>query len=282
MDWTYKAVLTAMTVAAVLMAARLMSRRVAGLLAGLPVITVPALLWLAQEQGTAFAVQSAVGSAAACAMAPWFAASFVLLARRFGPAISLAGAALTAWLAVSLLHGLEDRPAMALVAAGLSCAFIQWWLGSARHAASAQGIGPGAGNARTTAARPGALAGGPWVTAALAGIVSATVALLALRVGPYWSGVLSTLPLISACALVHLHRASGSAALPGFVSGYLVGVLAKALFLCSFAWAAPHWGSAAALVLAAMAGTAGAVMLAGWQRSMRTLATRLAARAARF
>ena len=39
MDWTYKAVLTTVTVAAVLMAARWMGRRVAGLLAGLPVIT---------------------------------------------------------------------------------------------------------------------------------------------------------------------------------------------------------------------------------------------------
>jgi hypothetical protein len=123
------------------------------------------------------------------------------------------------------------------------------------------------------------MAGEPWVTAALAGVVSATVALMALRVGPYWSGVLSTLPLISACALVHLRRTGGPVALPGFVSGYGVGVLAKALFLCSFAWAAPHWGVAPALVLAAMAGSTGALMLARWQRRNRTPAKRVAASA---
>jgi hypothetical protein len=282
MDWTYKAVLTAMTVADVLMVARLMGRRVAGLLAGLPVITVPALLWLAQEQGLDFAVHSAVGSAVACAMAPWFAGSFVLLARRSGAFISLAGAAVTAGLAVSLLHVLEGRPLLALGAVVLSCAFIQRCLGGARQAAPAQRVDAGAGHSLPPAARAGALVGEPWITAVLAGIVSATVAVLALRVGPYWSGVLSTLPLISACALVHLHRASGSAALPGFVSGYLVGVMAKAFFLCSFAWAAPHWGTAPALVLAALAGTAGAMVLAGWHGRARAPATPVAARAVRL
>ena len=111
--------------------------------------------------------------------------------------------------------------------------------------------------------------------------MSASVSLLAITVGPYWSGVLSTLPLISACALVHLQRTCGPSALPGFVSGYVIGVLAKALFVCSFAWLAPHWGVAPALALAVLAGSAGAVTLTRWRRSDTTAATRVAAPAVR-
>ncbi len=278
MDWTYKAVLTAVTVAAVLMAARLMGRRVAGLLAGLPVITVPALVWVAQEQGIDFAVQSAVGSAAACAMAPLFAASFMLLAQRFGAAISLSGAVLTAWAAVNLLQGLAGQPGLALVAAALSCALVQWRVRRWVHPAWHLGKDTGAVN---TGGPSRAIAGEPWVTAALAGVVSASVALLATAVGPYWSGVLSTLPLISACALVHLQRTFGPSALPGFVSGYVVGVLAKALFVCSFAWLAPHWGAVPALALAVLAGSAAAVALSHWRYSGTTTATPVAAQAIR-
>lgn len=281
MDWTYKAVLTTVTVAAVLMAARWMGRRVAGLLAGLPVITVPALMWVAQEQGTDFAVHSAVGSAAACAMAPLFAASFMLLAQRFGAAISLAGAVLVAWAAVHLLHGLAGQPGLALVAAAVSCALVQWLLWRLVRLGWRPGQDPGVGNTGSPARALRAVAGEPWLTAGLAGIVSASVSLLATTVGPYWSGVLSTLPLISACALVHLQRTCGPSALPGFVSGYVIGVLAKALFVCSFAWLAPHWGVAPALALAVLAGSAGAVTLTRWRRCDISAATRVAAQAVR-
>lgn len=76
MDWAYKAMLTALAVAAVLMVATLFSRRLSGLLAGLPVITAPALLWLAHERGAEFAALSATGSVAASAAAALFAVTY--------------------------------------------------------------------------------------------------------------------------------------------------------------------------------------------------------------
>jgi hypothetical protein len=263
MDWTYKAVLTAITVAAVLLTARLISRRVAGMLAGLPVITVPALLWLSQEQGADFAVRSAVGSAAACAMAPWFAWSFVSLARRHGAAVSLAGAALLAWAAVTVLQLLDGRPLLALVVAALSCVWVLRQVNGSlvrtQHATprAAGGAAAAVGGIQAAPLRPGE----PWLTAALAGAISAAVCLLAAEVGPYWSGVLSTLPLISACALVHLRRRADMAGLRAFVAGYGLGVLAKALFVCSFAWLAPQGGVAVAMVVAAAVGVCAALLL---------------------
>lgn len=266
MDWTYKAVLTAVTVAAVLMAARLIGRRVAGTLAGLPVITVPALLWLAQEQGTDFAVQSAVGSAAACAMAPLFAAAFVGMARRHGAVLSLGCAVILAWAAVTVLQALQGLPALALLAATASCVLVLRAMGAPgggalRRADAAEGR---AASARRAPAAARALTRELSATAAVAGLVSAAVSLLAREVGPYWSGVLSTLPLISACALLHLHHVADHGALRGFVSGYVLGVLAKALFVCVFAWTAPLLGAAASMVVAALAGGAGALGLSRW------------------
>jgi|JI10StandDraft_1071094.scaffolds.fasta_scaffold35108_3 uncharacterized membrane protein (GlpM family) len=263
MDWSYKAVLTAMTVGAVLMSARLMGRRVAGLLAGLPVITIPALLWVAQEQGIDFAARSALGSAAACAMAPLFAAGFVLLAPRVGATVGLAGAALVAWAAVALSQGLAPQPWLHLVAAVVSCGGVGWLLCGRQPVPPQQDPADGA-DRRLTAA-PRFVAGEPWATAVLAGTVSAAVSLLAARVGPFWSGVLSTLPLISACALWHLQRRHGASALPGFVAGYLAGVLAKAVFACSFAWLAPRWGLAPAMALALAAGGAAALVVTHWR-----------------
>lgn len=263
MDWTYKAVLTSAMVGTVLMAVRLIGRRVAGLLAGLPVITIPALLWVAREQGVDFAAHSALGSTAACAMAPLFAASFLLLAPRIGAATGLAGAVLVAWAALTLSQGLATRPGLQLATVALSCGLVRWLL-TRRWALPAPGQSGTADERRCAHPASRFVPGDAWFSAVLAGTVSATVSLLAARVGPYWSGVLSTLPLISACALWHLQRTRGAAALPAFLAGYLVGVFAKAVFACSFAWLAPRWGLAPAMAVAVAAGGAAALVAARW------------------
>jgi hypothetical protein len=79
--------------------------------------------------------------------------------------------------------------------------------------------------------------------------------------------MLSTLPLISACALVHLRRAGGPGDVTRFVSGYVPGLLAKAVFLFVFALAAPHLGAVPAVALALAAGAGGAWLLAAAQRA---------------
>jgi hypothetical protein len=260
MDTACKAMLTAITVAAVLLAARVLGRRAAGLLAGLPVITLPALVWLVHDQGTDFAAHSAVGSLAACAMAPLFAAAYQALATRWGAAGSLAGAACVGAGATLALHALERWPLLLLVAALAGSRLVR------RHSLQRR-------PAHAAVALPRPLAGEPWVTAATAGAVSAAVAWLATALGPYWAGVLATLPLISACALVHLHVAAGRTTLPGFVGGYAVGIGAKALFVYGFVVAAPILGAAGAFAAAALAGAAGAWLLShSWPPAARPLA----------
>ena len=60
MDGLWKAAATALTVAVLMGLARGAGHRVAGLLAALPTTTAPALVWLAADQGPAFAARAAV------------------------------------------------------------------------------------------------------------------------------------------------------------------------------------------------------------------------------
>jgi hypothetical protein len=239
MDWGYKAALTTLAVAVVMMATRLFDRRVAGLLAGLPVITTPALLWLAHEQGAMFAARSATGSVAACAVAPLYALAFVATVGRCGLWAALPVALAVALATAGALHALPEPLAPSLLACAAACVAVCWSLRTGE---------PGSG------VRP--LRGEPWLSAGLAGCVAATVSQVSPVVGPFWSGLLSSLPVIGTFALVHLHRCGTTADLHRFVQGYLHGVWAKAAFAAVFALAAPHLGVAWALGLACASGAA--------------------------
>lgn len=253
MDASYKAVLTAAVVAVVLMAARLFGRRFAGALAGLPLVTAPALLWLAHEQGAGFAAHSALGSLAACAAAPLFAIAYAILARRRGAAVCLAGAALFAAPATLALKVLERWPGLGLLLALATASTVLCLM----RAAAARSSAPVA---------IGAIRGELWLSACLAGVVTAVVAAAAQQVGAFWSGVLCTLPLISAVAMVHLQRAGCVAALPAFVSGYSLGILGKAVFAFVFALTLPRLAALPALLLAAAAGALAIAAIDAWLR----------------
>jgi hypothetical protein len=252
MDWSYKAALTGMTVAAVMMAARLLGRHTAGMLAGLPVISAPSLLWLVSEQGVDSAARSAIGGLAACAAAPVFALAFERAAQRHGAWGALMRALLVLIASLALLHPLQAQP-MAMLALALSMALLAWRLAVAQPQP--------AGWVR-------ALRGEPWLSASLAGLVSAGASYMCTQVGPFWTGVVAALPLISGCALVHLQRAGGPSDIRRFIAGYAPGVASKAVFLFTFAMLAASVGAGVALGLAA--GCGAAIALAWTLPSART------------
>lgn len=235
MDWGYKAVLTAVTVAAVLMAAQVFGRRLAGLLAGLPIITAPALLWLAQSQGTAFAAQTAVGSVAACGAAAVFALAYERLARRLTPLATLAGSLAIGGLAAGALSGIGAQAGWAALCAALGCA-IAW-----------------AGLPQPVRAAPAGrrLRGELWLVAVAAGAVCALVGAWSTQLGPYWSGLLASLPIVSACALVHQQVTAPADELRRLLRGYVGGLAGKAVFGLLFAALVGPVPAAAALLLAA-------------------------------
>lgn len=263
MDWGYKAVLTAMTVAAVLMVAQLFGRRLAGMLAGLPVITAPALLWLAHERGAEFAAASAVGSVAACGAAALFALAYARLARRCGPFASLAGSLAVGGCVALLLSQLAGHAWAALGAAALACTLVLRLLprGGVPQA--------GAVRARTQI----------WPVAITAGVMCALVGVVAAQVGPYWSGLLASLPIISGCALLHQHVTAQPDDIHRFLRGYVTGLGAKALFAIAFAWLVVWLPAALALLLSLLLALVAAFLVTAhslrplWASTLRTPAS---------
>jgi len=248
MDWAYKAAVTASVVASVMMAARLFDRRVAGALAALPVLSAPALLWLADEQGPAFAADTATGNLLACVVAPAFAWAFLCAARARGAAAALAiacaVAAALAWLLLKL--GLSGDAWFALGLALASCAAVLAALGGE--------------DTRAGWVRP--LPWEPWLSAGVAAALSVLVSAQAQPLGPAVAGLLTAMPLISGCALVHLRRAGGRGNLVHFVRGYVLGIAAKAVFAVTFAQTVMGLGAAPSMALALLVGATTAVVLA--------------------
>jgi len=251
MDWGYKAMLTATTVAALLMAAQLFGRRIAGIVAGLPVTTAPSLLWIAAEQGAPFAALSAIGSVAACGAAAVFALAYERMARRHGVLASMSaalGAGGVVALALALLTAHAAGLPIALLATTALCALALRWLPAA-----------------APAARPAARAHRQvLLTAAVAGTVSAVIASGSPLLGPFWSGLLASMPVIASAVLVHQHLTAAQADRQRFLRGYSMGLMGKAAFATAFASAAAPLGAATAMGLSVAAGVAVSAALA-WQ-----------------
>lgn len=252
MEWVCKALLTAAAVAAVMLAAGRLDRRLVGLLAGLPLVSAPALLWLAHEQGPVFAAGTAAGSVAACAASALYARVAVALLARCGAVVALGGALAASALVVAALHGLQQRPGAVLAACALVCAALRPTL---RLDAPAGAVRP--------------LRGEPWLSAGLSGLVAVAVSQSPATLGAYGAGLLASLPVITSFALLHLHRGGTAADQHRFLLGYLHGTWGKAVFATVFAFVAPAWGSGWAAALAAAGGLAAMALLAAAGRRPR-------------
>lgn len=231
-----QAVSAAAAVLVVSQVSRRLGRAAAGLLAGLPVISLPTLCWLAESQGLAFAAQAARGGLLACALAPPLGCVYLHLLRRHGPARALP-AVVALWLTgVSLLS------AAALPTVVLAAALV---LGAAASLAHL-------GRLREAPVPVLRWRGEPRWGAALAAASCVAIAAAAPWLGPRLSGALSALPLISVVAMTLLQRVGQAAALPRFVQGYTVGIVSKACCLTAFAAALPALGLVAATLLAVL------------------------------
>jgi hypothetical protein len=94
------------------------------------------------------------------------------------------------------------------------------------------------------------------LTAALAGTVSAVIALYSPLLGPFWSGLLASLPVISSAVLAQQHLTVPHADRRRFLRGYATGLVGKAAFATAFAAAAAQVGASLAMALAAVVGIA--------------------------
>jgi len=235
MDWWWKAVLTTAAMLLVMTAARRCGRRVAGVLAGLPTITGPTLAWIALEHGPAFAIDAAVCSVAACAVLAMFALAYVHASRRFGAPGSLACGLLAAMAAIGPAQAASHDLTAALSLA-LGSAVLAW------------------------AALPAACASRPllaqgrrlqFLGAATVGGLTALVATVGPALGAFATGMLASLPLVSAAVAMAEQIASGHQASTEFLRGYVRGLLGKAAFGALFALLVVPAGVGPSLLFAA-------------------------------
>lgn len=240
MAWWWQMALTTGGMLLVMAGARLGGRRVAGVLAALPTITGPTLAWTAAEHGTPFAVHAAIGSVATCAALAMFALAYVHASRRFGPLVSLAcGLAAAALATVPAQEVAELLPSALMLALGAS---VLAWVGLPARCAAASGA--------LRASRP------PWLAALAVGALTTIATTLGPALGPFATGLIASLPLVSGPIAIAEHASAGRHASTEFLRGYVLGLFGKAAFGALFALFAPCIGPLPALALAVAAACA--------------------------
>ena len=246
MEWGIKGVLTAATVAAVLMTLRVFGRRAAGLAAGMPVITAPALSWIALEHGDRFAAQAANGCVAVCAALALFAPCYARLAQRAGPAVTAPLALACTALLIALLPRLGQELTTPLLLAASGCI-------------AASRLMPVDGARPSRMARLGC-------EVLVASIAAAGVSMLAAwsapLIGPFAASVLMSLPIVTTASAVHQHVTAGAAGVTRLMHGNLAGTVGRVFFCAAFALTIDPLSVGEALVVSCAAGVIGAAVAA--------------------
>lgn len=235
MDPVLKAAVTAALVALVMFAARRWGGNTAGLLAGLPLTTVPALIWIGLEQGTAVAAQVSIGSVVGCSLAPIFALVYDRVARRLSPAATLVVGIAVLSAGVALASHLESSLWLAGTLAPLIGVAALTLMGGRIVQATA-----------TTPSPRFVLA----ISAMSAALVSVLLSLVAADIGPRLAGVLTALPIVGIVTVAAEHVGGGPAAVTTFLRGYVMSSLGRSAFGAVFATCAISQGIAAAMCAA--------------------------------
>ncbi len=221
-------------IALVTVAGRRWGPRVGGLLASLPLVAGPVLLFLAIEQGTAFAAEAARGTLVALVAVAGSAVAYAWAAQRTPWWFSLP-ASWTSFLLMTLsIQPLRLRLVPALVAAVAS--FV-------------------AGRAMLPSARPACRVPAPaaWdlplrMVAAMSLILLVTG--LAESLGPSLTGALTPFPIALTILLAFTHAQQGTAPMVRFLHGFMPGMWSFAVFCFVASAALVALGPAAGFTLA--------------------------------
>jgi uncharacterized membrane protein (GlpM family) len=218
------------------LAARRYGARVGGLVAGLPVVAGPILLVFALSHGRAFAADAAAGTLLGIVSLLAFIVVYAHLAGRVRWAASLVlgwGAFFAMTGALSAITvGADDALAVVLVAVALALAVLP----------------------RVRGARLGRAKLPAWDLplrglSALALVLALTA--LAGQLGAKLSGLLAPFPVIASVLAVFTHAQHGEQDLRRIMRGFVVGLVAYALFCFALAVSLESLGIAAGFALAA-------------------------------
>lgn len=245
-----KLVLVPGLVASVSLAGRRWGPRVGGVLAGLPLVAGPVLLFLALEQGTAFAARAAVSTLAALTAVAAFLLAYARVSRRASWPVGL----LVGWVifvaGAVLVHAIRWRPWAALAAALASFA-VALALLPRTHG---------------TVAAPRWPAWDLWLRMASALSLVLVTTSLAAWLGPELSGVITPFPIASSVLLAFSHAQQGADVVLRFLAGLLPSMGSFAVFCYLIAVVLEPLGVAAGFALALAAQLVLQALLLAWLR----------------
>jgi hypothetical protein len=245
-----KVVLVPGLVASVTLAGRRWGPGVGGLLAALPLAAGPILVFLALEQGTAFAARAAVTTMAAVSGVAAFAVAYAWMAVR------------AAW-PPSLLTGLAAFAAVAVLVPTVPWTPAAALLVSAGGFAAARVLLPAAPGAP---ARARAATADLWPRMLAALLLVLITTSLAPWLGPELSGVLAPFPVVLSVLAAFTHAREGAAAVLTFLHGFLPSMTTFSVFCFVVAVALEPLGIAGGFALALGTQAALQALLLPWLR----------------
>lgn len=221
------------------LAGRRWGPRVAGWLAGLPLVTGPILYFVALERGADFATQAASATLAAVFAMLAFNLTYAWAAQRMSWPLAFA-TALIGWLAAAVLVCV--LPASLAISAAVALAAL----------VAAPQLFP-APRAHAVHASP---AYELFLRMAAGAFFVVTVTASAAALGPGWTGRLSTIPILGLVLAIFTHRASGAASVAALLRAMARGLYSYATFCFVIALLLPRSGLAVAFGAAIVIGLA--------------------------
>lgn len=199
---------------------------VAGWLSGLPVVVGPILLFLALEQGQAFAAQSATAALSAMFAMIAFCASYAQMAQRTGWPLALV-VSLSVWTVIALV--LSWVPASLVFSA---CAAATALLAAPYLFPTVQPALNG----------PPAKSDKLWLRMVAGALLTLFVTLLASTVGERWSGLLAVFPVLGSVMAVFSQQSRGPAFTAALLRATAIGMYSFAAFCLVVALTLPKMG----------------------------------------
>jgi hypothetical protein len=208
---------------------------IAAMVATLPVSAGPVYVFLALDHGPAFVGQAALGSVGSNVAAACYCVTYVVMAQRQGAVVSIA-TALAVW--VTSVFTLQYL-AMPLAPAMLLMIVV---------------FGTGIFVTRPyVSAKPLTAAARAWyaipIRAAAVALLVAVVTSISATVGPLWSGVLATFPIVLSSLAVILHIRIGGPATAAAIANAIPALFGFGLGLTLVHLTAVPYGSVVALSL---------------------------------
>jgi hypothetical protein len=213
-------------IALVTLAGRRWGPAVAGWLSAFPVVAGPILLFIAIEQGAAFAAEAAIGTLSAVLAILAFGISYAWAATRFAWPASLAIAYAGYAVAVFALSQWDAT----LLAAGIVVLSTLWIVPRLYPVSGA------------SVAAPSKPANDMLLRMGLGALLVLLVTHFAANLGPSLSGILAMFPVISTVLTLFTHRSAGADAAILLLRGMVFGFYAFSMFCAVLAWTLPAIG----------------------------------------